>query len=356
MDKRSVVAAKSLPNISVRPIARALGGAILALSLALHGCSPRTSDALLIDLQDKAYPTGIDHWPGRSRVVFGDFAGRIYSMREDGTRVRKLMEVQDSDCARVLRVRVDEARNRLWVMSASGICVYDLQSLQLARHIPIDHLSDYRLANALTDIALDSQGNAYAIDTGIDPLVYRIESATFKVAVWNKAMPPKEPIVYSPRYFPLNAIAVAPQGGQVLYVDGYSGKLHVLDTASRQHSQVSLPEALVAVNALIAMPGTSAGSIDLYAVSAQKNSITVIGMDSGFQTAPARIYAAKYLDNPLAATPVHGSIFVTNSQLLGHPELTGDRDRPRPFSIAKLGPKYFANDGTEPALGAVLKP
>jgi DNA-binding beta-propeller fold protein YncE len=329
----------------------------LALALALCGCNSNSSDRSVIDLQDKTYPTGIDHWPAKSVVIFGDFGGSIYSIREDGTRVIKLTDIREIDCARVTRVRVDEARNRLWVMSASGICVYDLQSLQLTRYLPIGDMSHYRLANGLTDIALDPQGNAYAIDSGIDPVLYRIESATFAVAMWNKVTPKSVPGVYSPRHFPLNAIVVTPQGGHVLYVNAYSGELHVVDISSKQRSTVSMPQTLYGVNALVAAPSTtSPGGIDLYAVSARNNSITVVGIDSDLKNARARIYATKYLDNPLAGTLVRGSVFVTNSQLLRHPELSGDRDKPRPFSIVRLGSKYFADQAANPVMGAVLGP
>lgn len=335
----------------------AIAGVSLALALALGGCSSDSGDKSVIDLQDKTYPTGIDHWPAKSAVIFGDFGGSIYSIREDGTRVTKLMDIREIDCARVTRVRVDEARNRLWVMSASGICVYDLQSLQLTRHLPIGDMNNYRPADGLTDIALDSQGNAYAIDTGIDPVVYRIESATFAVATWNKVTPPSGPGVYSPRHFPLNAVAVTPQGGHVIYVNAYSGKLHVLDITSKQHSTVSMPQTLFAVNALVAAPSaTSAGGIDLYAVSARNNSITVVGMDGELKTARSRVYATKYLDNPLAGTLVRGSVFVTNSQLLRHPEVSGDHDKPRPFSIARLSSEYFADQAANPIIDSVLGP
>jgi len=334
-----------------------VAGASLALALALGGCSPDGGDRSVIDLQDKAYPTGIDHWPAKSAVVFGDFGGSIYSIREDGTGVAKLMDIREIDCARVIRVRVDEARNRLWVMSASGICVYDLQSLRLARHVPVGDMSHYRLANALTDIALDSQGNAYAIDSGIDPVVYRIESATFAVATWNKESPPSGPRVYSPRHFPLNAVAVTPQGGHLVYVNAYSGTLHVLDVTSRQHSTVSMPRTLYAVNALVAAPSaTSTGGIDLYVVSARNDSITVVEIDSDLKSARSGVYATKYLDNPLAGTWVRGSVFVTNSQLLRHPEVSGDRGKPRPFSIARLDSRYFVDQAANPIIDSVLGP
>lgn len=331
----------------------AIAGSGVALSLALSACG--SGGGVVIDLQDKSYPTGIDYWPARQMMLFGDLAGSIYSIRENGTRVAKLMDVTALDCARVTRLRVDAARSRLWVMSASGICVYDLQSLKLTRHLPIGDMSRYRLTNGLTDMALDAQGNAYAIDTGIDPVVYRIEAATFAVAAWNKAAPLDGPGVYSPRHFPLNAIAVTPEGKHILYVNAYTGTLNVLDTGSKQQSMVSMSHKLYAVNALVAAPSAaSAGGIDLYAVSASNNSVTVVGLDGDLKTARARAYATKHLDNPLAGTMVQGSLFVTNSRLLQHPEMNGDRDTRLSFSIARLGSKYFADQAANPIVDSVL--
>ncbi|HYH41980.1 MAG TPA: hypothetical protein VD867_08355 [Burkholderiales bacterium] len=334
-----------------------VSGLSFVLAVALGGCGAYPGDKGVIHLRDHAYPTGIDHWPARKAIVFSDFGGSIYSIREDGTRAAKLIDVRDSDCTRVTRVRVDEARNRLWVMGASGICVYDLASLRLAKQLPLREMVHNRLANPLTDIALDSQGNAYAIDTGIDPIVYRIESSTFAVAVWNRATPSGDAGVYSPRHFPLNAIAVTPAGGHVMYVDAYAGTLHVLDIATRQDSKVSMPEPLYAVNALVAAPGAAGtGGIDLYAVSAGNNSITVVGVDSDLKTARTLAYAIRHLDHPLAGTWVRGTLFVTNSQLLRHPEVTGDGETPSPFSIARLSARYFADQAANPFLGAVLGP
>ncbi len=346
--------ASTCANFAWSALCKTISGASLALTLALCGCE--SSDNVVIDLQDKAFPTGLDHWPARKLVLFGTFAGSIYSIQEDGTRVAKLMDVRTSDCSRVTRIRVDEVRNRLWIMSAAGICVYNLQSLQMIRHLPIGDISRHRLANGLTDIALDSHGNAYAIDTGIAPIIYRIESATFAVEVWNKIVPRRSAGIFSSRHFPLNAVAVTPQGKNLLYVNAYDGTLNVIDIASRQQTAVVIPNKLYAVNALVAAPGAgSAGGIDLYAVSASNNSVTVVGMDGDLKTARMRVLATKLLDQPLTGTWVRGSVFITNSQILRHPEVfSEDREVPRPFSIVRLNSAYFGEQAANPVLDPVL--
>jgi len=280
-----------------------VAGISLALVFGLWSADSHGGDQPVVALKDIAYPTGIDYWPAQKKVLFADFGGGIYSIQEDGTRIAQLMTVRESDCSRATRLRVDEARNRLWIMSAAAICVYNLQSLQLMRHLPVGDMSRYRLANGLTDLALDALGNAYAIDTGIAPTIYRIESATFAVVMWNKAAPPRDAGVYTPRYFPLNALAVTPQGKHLLYVNAYSGTLHVMDTTGKQHSTVSLPHKLYAVNALVAVPNvTILDGIDLYAVSAKNNSITMVALNGGMNTAHTRVIATQYLDQPLAAS------------------------------------------------------
>lgn len=329
-------------------------GAFFCMSLMLVQAGCEAGEPSAIRLQEIAYPTGIDYWPSRKTVLFGDYAGNIYGMQESGARVTKLMAVGTTDCARILRLRIDALRNRLWVMSASGVCIYDLQSLRLARHVPLGDMSRYRPANGLTDIALDTEGHAYAIDTGIDPIVYRIEAATLAVTAWNKTLPPNGVAVYSPRHFPLNAISVTPDGARLLYFNAYKGTLHALNIKDRQSSAILLPQPIYAVNALVTAPSAARnGGTDLYALSAKNNAVTIIDMDGDAAAARVRAHATALLDNPLAGTLVQGVLFVTNSQLLQHPEINGDSDTRRPSSIVRLTPAYFLKQASNPALGSI---
>lgn len=53
---------------------------------------------------------------------------------------------------------------------------------------------------------------------------------------------------------------------------------------------------------------------------------------------------------------VGGSLFVTNSRLLRHPEVSRDRDGARPYSIARLSSTYFAEQAANPVMDGVLGP
>lgn len=325
--------------------------------LALTACGSGGMSPVLINLQDKAYPTGIDYPAKRRQLVFSDYAGAVYSMHEDGWRVAKLLNVHAHDCARSLRVRVDDARNRLWVLSAAGICVFDLQSLRLVRHLPLGDISEYRLASELSDIALDAAGNAYVIEAAIDPVVYRFDTDGFAVTVSGGKGSPRGPAVYTPRGHPLNAITVTPDGKRVLYVDAYARALFAMDLATRLRTLVAMPHHLYAVNGLAATPrALSMEGIDLYVLSAGNSVVSVVSMDGDFKSAHIRVQAARHLDQPLSATWVHGTLWVTNSQILRHPDMNGDTVTPRAFTLARLDQAYFAGQAGNPITDRVLAP
>lgn len=312
---------------------------------------------MLINLQDKAYPTGIDYWVKHKLLLFSDYAGAVYSMHEDGTRVAKLLDVRAHDCAHTLRVRVDDARNRLWVLGAAGICVFDLQKLSLLRHMPLGGMSDYRLASELSDIAIDTEGNAYVIEAAIDPVLYQVESAAFTVTVLSRTASPQGPPIYTPRGHPLNAITVTPDGKRVLYVDAYAGTLIAIDLATRQRTKVAMPHQLYAVNGLVATPrALSTEGTDLYVVSAGNNAVSVVSVDDDFKSAHIRVQATRHLEQPLSAKWVHGTLWVTNSQILRRLEINGDTVSPRVFTLARLDQAYFVGQAGNPIIDRVLAP
>lgn len=317
----------------------------------------------LIALPSVGFPTGITYAASRKAVLFADYDGAIYSMRQDSARIAEVARVKVTDCSRVLRLQADATRNRLWVMSASGICVYSLDTMQLVRHLTLAGISHNPLANRLSDLALDAQGNAYVIDSAMDPIIYRIGVDSFSAEVWKEGSGNKETLirgtgVYSPEHIPLNAIAIAPPGDRLLYVNAYNGTLHSLDITSGQRSAISLSSKLYAANALVAVRAAkSAGGTDIYVFSASNNSVLGITLTDSPVPAHARVFATRFLDQPMAAVWVGDVLLVTNSQLLRHPKFIDTRPaKARPSSIARLNRTYFAEHSANPIIDAVLAP
>lgn len=78
-----------------------------------------------------------------------------------------------------LRIRLDAARNRLWVLGIDDVRVYDTKKKQLARRIALPGWS-VGLSVCMPDLALDRSGSAF-ISSNIQPRLWRIDAESFEV-------------------------------------------------------------------------------------------------------------------------------------------------------------------------------
>lgn len=119
------------------------------------------------------FPAAIDYWPEAGGLVFGDYGrGTVAVLPDSGGMPQTLLEIAAAARdRRVLRVRVDRAHGRLWVLTPRTAHVFDLRSRTTIARIawPGAALSPL---NCLPDLALDAQGNAYISDT-TRPVLYR---------------------------------------------------------------------------------------------------------------------------------------------------------------------------------------
>ena len=78
-----------------------------------------------------------------------------------------------------LRVRVDTARNRLWILGLDYVDVYDISKRQLIRRI---ELPDWYVADLICepDLALDRSGTAFISDN-IQPRLWQIDPESFQL-------------------------------------------------------------------------------------------------------------------------------------------------------------------------------
>jgi len=79
-----------------------------------------------------------------------------------------------------LRVRMDNARNRQWVLTPDGVRVYDAATKQLIRTIELPGWSNARIA-CDPDLALDSRGSAI-VSSNAQPTLWRIDGGDFTVS------------------------------------------------------------------------------------------------------------------------------------------------------------------------------
>lgn len=78
-----------------------------------------------------------------------------------------------------IRIRRDEARNRIWLLGLDDVRVYDSVNRRLIRKIVLPNWSVARFI-CEPDMALDSSGSA-VISSNVQPKLWRIEADSFEV-------------------------------------------------------------------------------------------------------------------------------------------------------------------------------
>lgn len=78
-----------------------------------------------------------------------------------------------------LRIKLDSARNRIWLLGLDGVRVYDTEKKRLARKVLLPNWNVARLA-CMPDMALDRTGSAY-ISSNVQSRLWRIDAETLQV-------------------------------------------------------------------------------------------------------------------------------------------------------------------------------
>ncbi len=134
------------------------------------------------------YPEGIDYNSVTDKFIVGSFReGAVYEISTDGT-YRQI--VKDKRLNSVLAVRVDEKRNKLFVVNSdigasirpysrgpkklASLAIYELSSGKPLSFIDLGKLlpNKNHLANGMT---LDLDGNAYITDS-FSPVIYKVDT------------------------------------------------------------------------------------------------------------------------------------------------------------------------------------
>lgn len=130
----------------------------------------------------------------------------------------------------VLRVKVVPAREQLWVLDSSALYVHDLKTLALQRQVSLGQ-------GEFADIALDGQGNGYAIAKK-EALIYHIDGAA--AAQW-LALPDEPPRLESGR----NSLALSPDGEHLFALIPAQAKLWKVRIADRNFAPLDQRESFV---------------------------------------------------------------------------------------------------------------
>lgn len=154
----SSLASSSIP--ARRFAARNMGLLVLVAIMAIAGCGDSSSTADRRDVQG---------------------GGKVTAQENEGAAwlsYRSLLE-ESQDGDQVLRVRVDRARNRLWVLALEHVDVYDIANKRLIRRIQLPGWSVAELI-CPPDMALDRSGTVF-ISHNVEPKLWEIAADNFQV-------------------------------------------------------------------------------------------------------------------------------------------------------------------------------
>lgn len=215
------------------------GGAVLlfGLMLALEGCEDKKGYWVLGDPESPTvYPSAVAYWESEKALLVGSHEnGAITVVPLDPTRKPAVWRQPLADHGhRAIRLAVDDARGRLWVLDHGAVYIYDLNNKELIKRV-IFLATKTSQASCLPDMALDRQGNAFISDN-TRPFIYRIGSGSLEIAQWlaDERLSP----------FPdsgISAMAIGQDGKSLFAVNGFSGEFWRLDLETRSMHRLAIP-------------------------------------------------------------------------------------------------------------------
>ena len=185
---------------------------------------------------------------------------------QDIAPYRVLLKAHEHGPQRALRVKVDTARNRLWVLALEHVYIYDITGKQLIRQVVLPNRSVAGFVCS-PDMALDRSGSAF-ISSNVESRLWKIDADVFGIKAQEITLQ-----AGMDRDIGFGALTFAADGA--LYaVTAHEGSLWRIDAATLKASEVGLSERMSGTCTLIA-PRQSAQSVQLLAVmlcaAAEKN-------------------------------------------------------------------------------------
>jgi hypothetical protein len=157
-----------------------------------------------------------------------------------------LLKAHEQGELRALRIKVDAARNRLWVLGLKHVFIYDILAKQLIRRVALPNGSIAGFVCS-PDIALDRSGAAF--------IASNAESSLWKIDDDDFSLKPIEIALHAGanRDIGFGALTFASDGA--LYgLTAHEGSLWRIDVASWNATEVELSERLLDTCALSAPP------------------------------------------------------------------------------------------------------
>lgn len=309
----------------------------LAVLLAVAGCTAEPRWALG---DTAAWPTALDYWPEARAFVVGSYHdGTLYRVPGDGGRAVVLVPGgRPGAHRRALRVRVDGARGRLWVLDEDALHLYRLPAMEHARRFDLAAGHATR-EGCLPDLALHrASGIVYASVTGATP-IYRIDVSASGPAV--AAMTLQGPAGADPRG--ITALAVDEHANALYAASAESGALWRVDLEDGAAMRLPAPPVRGACGLAI-MPREARpygerphDALRLYVTTGFGDAVVRIALSPDLRRGTsARVAPFMSVETPVSVVAFGRYLVVAASQLARYPDFADAHGWPAPFRLALL--------------------
>jgi hypothetical protein len=286
------------------------------------------------------YPAGIDYWhAGRSFLVGSYQHGGIWGISAAGiSDAEPFLPSHEAGPQKALRVRVDNARERLWVLDTDAVYVYTLPDRRLIAKVSLPGALAPTRKNCLPDLALDAAtGAAYVTDSASSRLHYIHEGSSEQSMVRSEIRVRFPDPSASSR---LTAIAVLHDPHAIIGGVASTGEIWRIDPRTGHAARVILRnEETVRGVCAIGTTGRAYGTRpaathQLYVTTGFHHQVFSVAfenkLDHAGVTAVGRLPG---FNTPVDLVALHGHVVVTASQLARHADFGGDGAAELPFRL-----------------------
>jgi len=203
------------------------------------------SEQLFVLPQSVVFPEAISWDESRQKFLIGTIAeGQVFAVGKDGQITELLKANNENGLWAIFDILADQARNRLWLTSASvptfsrydpidkgrsSLFEFNLETLELIRRypVPVDGMS-----HVLGSMVLSPNGDIYIADRAL-PLVYKKAADEQKIT----------PVLALKEMISQRGIAMQPDG-RLMYVADREMGIMVVDLEARQAGLLGVPSSL----------------------------------------------------------------------------------------------------------------
>jgi hypothetical protein len=199
----------------------------LVAATTIIGCS----DALLS-------PGGAKHYASAGRSNRDSYEVPVRDIEHAGrVSYGALLKAHEHGKPRALRVKVDNARNRLWVLSLEHVYVYDTIGRQLIRRVALPAWSVAR-SICSPDMTLDRSGAAF-ISSNVESKLWKIDAEDFSIKEHEIRLRAREDLDIG-----FGALTFAADG-TLFALTAHAGSLWRIDIANSSANEVELSERVL---------------------------------------------------------------------------------------------------------------